>query len=52
MKLEHYAKQPKVDLDDYTPTEQKLMMLMSSVRGQYNTDYWGIEGYYCSFELQ
>jgi len=43
MKLEHYAKQPKVDLDDYTPTEQKLMMLMSGVRGQYNTDYWGME---------
>lgn len=43
MKLQRYTKSPKVDLDDYTRAEQKLLMLMAGVRGEYKTDYFGME---------
>lgn len=43
MKIENFHKVPKQDLDDYTESEQNLLMLMGGLRKTYKTDYAGIE---------
>lgn len=43
MKINKYIEIPKTDLDDFTQGEQKLMMLMGAVQGNYQTDYMGME---------
>lgn len=43
MKLENFHKVPKQDLDDYTKSEQDLLMLMGGLRKNYKTDYVGVE---------
>ncbi len=35
--------EPKQYLDDYSYAEQKLLMLMGGVNGNYKTDYQGVE---------
>lgn len=43
LKLSKVIEIPKTDLEDYDHGERKLMALMAGVKGDYKTDYQGLE---------